>query len=216
MFPPVDVPAWFKGKSIEELAAIEAGGRVLIPDAIRTIDAKGKERLTPVMARVPTEQERALARIDAIAHVARLNGQAMGARGEWTVERARQVVGAEVFENLDTIAIVARCLLEPEPPHGQAYLLEVLVGSFPLAALFAMYERLDFYARLFSPMVEALDEEQFWGVVGAIAAKRNLGPLAAMRGELQSAFITRMAEELSSCRPPSSSSPSTATSTRAR
>ena len=213
MFPPVDVPAWFKGKSIEELSAIEAGGRVLIPDAIRTIGPKGDERLTRVMARVPTEQERALARIDAITHVARLNGQAMGAKATWTVDRAREVVGAEVFENIDTVAIVARCLLEPEPPHGPFMLLEVLIGSFPLSALFDMYERLDFYSRLFSPMVEGLDEEQFWGVVAAIASKRNLGPLAGMHGALQSAFITRMAAELSSCRPPSSSSPSSATST---
>ena len=216
MFPPVDVPAWFAGKSIEELGAIEAGGRVVIPDAIRTIGPKGEERLTRIMARVPTEHERAVARIDAITHVARLHGQAMGSRSEWTVDRARQVVGAEVFENLDTVAIVARCLLEPEPPHGPFMLLEVLVGSFPLSAIFDMYERLDFYARLFSPTIEALDEGQFWGIVAAIATKRNLGPLAGLRGSLQSAFITRMGEELWSCRAPSSSSPCSETSTLAR
>lgn len=215
MFPPIDIPAWFAGKSIEELNAIEASGRVLIPDAIRTIGAKGQEKLTPVMTRVPTEHERSLARMDAVAHVARLSGQVMGARQNWTVERAKEAVGVEVFENIDSVAIVARCLLETEPPHGQFMLLEVLIGSFPISTLFEMYERLDFYARLFSPLVEAIDEEQFWGAVAAIAGKRNLGPLAVMLGSLQSAFITRMAAELWSSRQQSSFSPSTETSTPA-
>lgn len=215
-FPPVEIPAWFRGKTIEELKAIEHGGRVLIPEALRSIGPKGDEKLTPVMARIPTEHERALARVDAVAHVARLNGQAMGARGQWTVERAREVIGAEVFENIDTCAILARSLLEPEPPHGQAYLLEVLIGSFPPAVLFAAYERLDFYARLFNPTFEAITEEQLWAAVSAIARVKNIGPLAGMRGSLQTAFIVRMAEELSSSRTRSSSSPSTETSTPAR
>lgn len=206
---PPDVPAWLRGKTLADLDAIEHGGRVLIPENIRRRGPRGDEVLVPVMVQVPTEQERALARIDAIKHVADMR---KGMRIE-TVEAAQAAIGNDVFENLDTFAILARCVLEPKAPHGRAYMLDILIGTFPPSSLFDLYLRVDFYARLYNPRIEDMDEAMFWPAVLEIARVRNLGPLAAIGGGAQNAFITRMAVELSSSRMLKSSSPSSATST---
>lgn len=211
---PPDAPSWLRGKSIEELEAFEHGERVLIPEALRRRGPKGEEILVPVALRVPTEHERAQARIDAIRFVQELRKKAGGPQPPIeTVEQAQAAVGADVFENFDTFAILARALREPKAPHGPAYTLDVLVGSFQPSALFDLYFRLDFYSRLYNPRIEELDDESFWAAVSEVARVRNLGPLAVIAGSAQNAFILRSIVELSNCRTRLSSSPSSETLT---
>lgn len=216
--PAVDIPAWFAGKSIEELGAIEVAGRVHIPDALVKIGPKGEEQREPVMLRLPTDLERALAQRDALHLVGKLHRKAMGPPEDWTVQRAKNVIGDDLWENFDTLAILAVSTREAKPDESgayqQAWLLELLMEAYPTRVLFALYERLDFYAKLYDPRLEVLDEAQFWTAVEAIARKRTLSPLVVMGGALERGFIVSMAEALWSSRAPSSSSPSTATSTR--
>ncbi len=207
-----EVAAWFAGKTFEELGAIEHSGHLLFPDALRKRGPKGEEVRVEVMVRVPTDLDRSLARIDALEFV---RDQAKSARNIETVDQARAAVGPEVFENLDTTAIVARCTFERKPPHQQFLLLPLLLASWPRSSVYDLFDRIDYLSDLIDPRMGELTEEQIWLAVGAIAKVRNISPLGAMRGPLQSSFIVRMADLLwnSAMRP--SSSPSKGRSTRA-
>lgn len=212
-----DIPAWFAGKTLEELNAIEVAGRVLIPDALNKIGPKGEPISVPVLVRVPSEGERARGRMEAIKLVAERYLKQMGRDPEkHTVERARIVIGAEVFEDLDTYAIVAQSLFEPRVDAGKptpAFLLSVLYDSYPKSSIFDIYDRIEFYAKLFNPRMDNLSDEQFWGCVEAIARVRNLSPLVGISGSEQTGCITRMAVELSNSRKLKFSLPSTEIST---
>lgn len=208
---------FFQGKTIEDLAAIECGGRVLIPDALRQVNAKGEVVEHKVLVRVPTPGERARARIDAVQLVAERNPKQMGRDPEkWTIDKAKSVVGAEVFDDMDTYAIVARSLFEPQVKDGkpqQAYLLGVLYDGFGQRSVFDMWDRINLYVDMFDPRLDTVDEGLFWGGVEAIAKAQNLSPLAVIGGSAQSTFIVRMASELSNFRKASSILRSSETST---
>lgn len=199
---------FFQGKTVEDLAAIECGGRVLIPDALRTVNAKGEVVEHKVLVRVPTPGERSRARADAVAHVGKEYADRMGRdREKWTVERAKAVVGPEVFDDLDTYAIVARSLFEPTLNDGkpqQAYMLQVLYDGFSQRTVFDMWDRINLYADMFDPRIDTMDEGMLWGAVEAIAKVQNLSPLAVIAGSEQPNFIVRMAVELSNYRKRSS------------
>lgn len=212
--PDTSIRSWFAGKTHAELKAIDFQNRILIPDAIHTRGPAGEERAHRVLVEVPTEDMRGLARVDAIHHV-RDHLRKKKIKVD-TVEEARSAVGGEVFENLDTAAIVDRCCRELEPPYQQMFLLDTLVESFrPFSVLLQLYERIDLYAEMWNPNVGELSEAEFWGTVEAIARSQNLSPLGVMRGELHRVFFTRMGVELSRARKRSSSSTSSETSTPA-
>jgi hypothetical protein len=213
---PQKIPDWFAGKTLEELDAIEIGGALYFPEKLRSRGAKGEIKETPVLARVPSKQDRATARIEAIAHV---RSMVKGKQPVLTVKDAEEAVGAEVFEDIDTYAIVSRSLFEPQAKNEDGkptrfMLLDVLLGSYLPATVFDIFDRLDFYAKLLDPRVEDITEDEMWGAIEAIAKRRNLSPLAVMRGSLQTAFVVSMAVTLWSSRPQLSSSLSTATSTQ--
>lgn len=208
---------FFKGKTIEELAAIECGGRVLIPESLRSVSAKGEVTEHKVLLRLPTPGECAKARVDAVMLVADRNPKQMGRNPEaWTIDRAKSVVGADVFEDMDTYAIVARSLFEPvikgDKPQ-QAYMLGVLYDGFGKKTVFDIWDRMNVYDALFNPRFDECTEDQFWGGVEAIAKVRNLLPLAVISGSAQTNFMVRMASELSNFRKLNSSSHSPETST---
>jgi hypothetical protein len=210
----LDIPSWFDGKTIAELNAIEFQNRILIPEAFHTFGPKGEARQTKVLVELPSEAARGRARVAAIAQAREMRkGSNMQIL---TVEDAQRAVGGDVFENLDTCAIVAECCRELEPPHGQMFLLFMLLETFkPLGVILQLFERLDFYARLWNPYLGELEDGRVWAAAAAISKVRNLSPLAVMRGGAQTACIVRMAELLSSSRRSSSLSPSTEISTPA-
>lgn len=214
---PQDLPSWFEGKTIADLNAVELGGVVYIPDQLRRVNAKGEIETEDVMVKVPSEQDRAQARVDAIYHVGELRKWPTP-KHTWTVEQCQQAIGAEVFENLDTAAIVARSLYERKQIDGKyppAYMLAILISSWPPASWFDMFERLNVYSNLFNPRVADIDEDTLWRVMAQIARVQNVSPFGVMRGDLQSAFIVRMASECLRLRRSSSLSSSGETSTPA-
>jgi hypothetical protein len=211
-----DPSQFFQDKSIEDLKAIEHGGRVLIPDAFRVKNAQGVIVEKPTLVRVPSEGERGRARIDAVILVGERFPKIMGTDPKmWTIERAKAVVGAEVFDDIDTYAIVARSTFEPKITDKpvQYMLLTVLYDSYTKNTVFDIWDRINMYADMFNPRLEDPTEEQFWGAVESIARVRSLLPLAVIAGSAQSNFIMRMASELSKSRTPKSTSTSPETST---
>lgn len=197
--PNQTAAAWLAGKTIADLAAFEHAGRLYIPDGLRWLGPKGEEDFRPYAFVVPTEHERALARVEAIRLVAALKGakDMMGPPTDWSVDRARAVIGADVFENYDTACIVSYGVRELAEPHGRAYLPEILISSYVPSVIFDAFERLDFYSKVYNPRLEELSEEDFWKAVSGVARAKNLGPLAVMRGSAQVSFVTRMAAILS-------------------
>jgi hypothetical protein len=202
--------AWISGKTLEELDAIEHGGALLFRDAFRTKNKRGEEVLTPVLVSPPTRRDRAEARIDAIRYVADL----CKSKAIRTVPEAQTAIGAEVFEDIDTISIIARCCYEPKEPSQRAYMLDILIDSFPSATLADMWERINHYAHLVDPRVpEPLSHDEFWAYAKAIAKAGNVGPLVVMREDTQRGFVISMARRLIEFRELASSSTSSATST---
>ena len=200
--PTTDIPAWFRGRTLAELNAFEFAldadrpPRILIPEKIQWRGPRGEERSVDVALALIHPAENDAARLDAIAHVQSLRKRQ---RVE-TVEQARDAIGSDRFDNIDSFAILARALREPKPPHGRAYLLSILIESFPQESLFALYQRLDFYVRLFSVRADEITSEVFFAVVSEIARVKNVSPLVAIAGDAPASFIVRMAEELSSSR----------------
>ena len=209
--PPLSLAEWLAGKSFEDLHAIEHAGTLLFPDALHTRGPDGGERLVPVTVRVPSKTDRALARIDAIQHVREI-ARKTGADVR-TVEQAQAAIGHEVFDDIDTYAIVARATREPEAPFGQFMLLPLLMESYTPATVFDIYDRITFYAQLLDPRLPELTDADFWDAVAAVGRRRNTSPLVVMSGGAQSSFVVRMAETLSAYRLQQPSSPSSATST---
>ena len=203
---------WLEGKTLEELHAIEAGGRTLFPDAFRQLDSKGVEKLTPVLVTPPTQMLRAQARLDAVALVREMNKGAACA----TVADAQALVGADVFEDLDTCAIVARCCYEPGSPDTPAYLLRILLQSFPPTTIIDMLDRITFYASLLDPRRPApLTDAEVVAVAKAVKRAGNLTPLLAIAVEQQRDFMLSAVCLLADSRTPPSSSTSSGTSTPA-
>lgn len=215
MASDASAPAWFAGKTIDDLRAIEHGGRVLIPEALVTLDPRGVERREEILVRVPNDMERAQARVDAIALVRRLARDGSPDAKVLTVDDARAAVGADVFENIDTAALLVRAIHEAKEPHGRAYLLDIFLTSWPASTWMALYDRLDFYARLYAPRFASLTEAEFWGMTREIARVRNLSPFAVIDGYAQNEYVVRLAEVAWSSRTPRSPSASPETSTPA-
>lgn len=237
--PSEELAAWIRGKTPDELEAIEVnepcpvcrgstrsgadkcdacGGRgrapiptPLFPDALRYRDARGQVREVPVYFRIPVEADLGQATKDAVAYVARLHS---GKKVE-TPDQARELVGALRFESYDNASVVALCTRDRTPPHAQAYMLHVLLMTFPPTTIAAAFERLSVLRRLWDVSVSELTEEQFWAFTSEVARVRNISPLAVLVPGLQSGFITRLAAECHRSRALNSSSGSSTDSTPA-
>jgi hypothetical protein len=201
--------SWLEGKTWDDLKAIEVSGQVLFPEVLRRRGAGGGEVEEKVLLRVPTEEDRVLARVDAMAYLAQRHKRRLD-----TVEDARKFIGDDRFDAVEVHALVARCVHNPEAPKQQHMLLSVLIGSYAASSIFDLYDKLDKLAGLLDPRVESLTDEQFFMAVGVIAKIANISPLAGMRGATQSDFIVRMAQDLWASRQPKSPSPSGETSTQ--
>lgn len=194
--PAPDVLAWLRGKTLADWKTIEIldpGAAIptqLFHDVIRHRNGKGEQCETPVLFKIPTEDDMAIATGDAVAHVARISK----AKDITTPEQAMALVGKVRFVNFETAAVVAICVRSPEPPHGRRYLLNVLVQSFLPGSIADAFDRLDMLRRTWDVRVGDITEEQAWAFMAEIARVRNIGPLAVLDAALQNAFIVRAAD----------------------
>jgi hypothetical protein len=173
---------WLDGKTIEELAAIEHGGRTLFPDKIRRVKADGTHEDVDVYVRVPRAVEVMQARADAIAFFKK---RALDRKEE-----------ADLFDQLDTLSVLARAIRDKAPPHDQYQPLEFLLSNepgkgFDTESLMDVWTRLEAYRKMIDPRVTVVSEEDAIRAAFAIARVNNISPLAGIAGhELDSCIVT--------------------------
>ena len=214
--PPDDVLAWLRGKTPEELHAIEHAGtdgripRVLYADVLRYRNAKGESCEVPVLFKIPTDEDLAAATAEAVKHVA----EKIARVPKLTRAEAIDLIGPTRFENFDTAALVSICALDPKNPATRAYLLPLLLADFLPDSIADAYERIELLRRTWSIRASSLTEAQFWGLCAELARVKNISPLAGLAPALQGAFMVRLAEISLSYRTLRSSSGSSDSSTQ--
>ena len=216
---PAEAFAWLRGKTPEELQAIEvaepcawclgstvragktceacggagkAGTSVLFPGALAYRDKLGREVREPVLWKIPSEVELTRATKEALAFV-RLENP--GAKVE-TIAQAQAIVGEQRFLALENAATVCLCARTTTAPHGRAYLLPVFL-QLPTTMQRNAFFELDTLQKLWDVRVGELTEGQFWAFTAEIARVRNISPFAVLALDLQAPFIVRLACELS-------------------
>ena len=185
---------WIDGAPFEEMQALEFEGRLHFPETLKRRDAKGKLVEVPITVRVPRQEERAKARVDA-----RKWCEKIGLDPE---------KNADHLDSFDTLCLCARAIRDAEPPHAQHMLPQDLVGAYDTRSLLDVWDRVNFYDRLIDPRPDELDDATFEKLVHAMRRAGNLRPLAAIAGSAQDSFVVRMASELSSFLTARSSAPS--------
>lgn len=206
---PNSVAEWFAGKSLADLEVIEHEGRRFYAESIKRRDPKtGTVVEQPVLLRTPDTTTQALARQDALAWAQKLTKS----KAPLKISEAEAILGASIFEDMDTVCLLARCTFKREMPGAMYRLYEFFEEGHTKAAIYELFARLDFYMLQEDPRAHAISEEEAWQAVGAIARVRHCGPLVAIAGSARDSFITFMASRLHSYRTLNAGSPSTETS----
>jgi hypothetical protein len=218
--PPDDVLAWLRGRTIEQLGAIDAREqcvcraknfgqakpdcpecsgsgvagpmRCFFPEVIRYRDSAGKIIEEPVYLVIPREDDLAEATREAIAHVAR---QYPGETVK-TPAQAREFIGEIRYELLEIFALVSLCVRSRQPPHIRAYMLHHLLRTFDSSTLNDLFGRLELLRKLWDVRVSQLTEAQFWGMAAEVARVKNTSPFVVLAPALHDPFIARLAAEL--------------------
>jgi hypothetical protein len=177
----VDPLAALRGKTWEELEALEHQERVLFPDTIRVRDRRGEVREIAVTVRVLREPERRRARVEA-----RKRAVAEGL----DLDRDADQCGV-----LDRLHQLARAIRDPKPPHDQHATAEMLESSYDLSALDELWERYQVYEERQDPRLDITDEATMWAAIGAVAKAGNPLPLAGLVSRFQQSCIVFMARQ---------------------
>jgi hypothetical protein len=173
--------ASINGKTWEELEAIEQDGRLLFPDAIRRKSKDGTVAPTPIAIRVLRKGERRAARREA---------------REWASrEGVDPALDPELFEDLDTLCILARAIRDPEPPHAQFQKAEWLEQHFDNGSLAEVWDRYPLYESRVDPRVDAATEKDFWQLVLEIGRTRSISPLTGFAPRVQHSLVLSMADQ---------------------
>jgi hypothetical protein len=185
-----DAHEWVDGKTVEELEVIEHAGRLHFHDKIRRIKKDGSFEDVPVLVRVPRAVEVMQARNEAVK-LFKKHG-------------LDRTADADLFDQLDTIAVLSRAIRDPKPPHDQFQPLDFLLSNnhgegFDTESLMDVWTRLEAYRKLVDPRITECSEDDAIRAAVAIERVRNITPLAVIAGhELDSCIVT-MACLLVSC-----------------
>lgn len=212
--PTDELERWFSGKELAELDIIEHEGRALYPDSIKQRDPKtGAIKAVPVRLRVPNTREKFQARKMALQLAKTWLGEL--APEPLTVGGIQKAAGPNYWEHVDNVCLLSLCTFEATEPYARYALPEVLDGLHQPAALYELFDRLDWWAEQEDPRINEskLTPEAVVAVAAAIARRGHTGPLLAIDGRARVSCVITMAELLTSSRTPKSSSPSPETST---
>lgn len=220
--PDDDVLAFLRGKTPEELDAIEAHEvcpachgskvtpgsadpcaacegtgrtfvpRVFFPEALRRRDARGRVVEEPVYLVLPGEPDFQKAQREATRYIATEYGRP----DVKTQAQARELVGEVRFEATENAAIVSLCTRNRQPPHIRAYLLNVLIATYAPTTIADVFNRIDMLRRLWDVRVSSLSEVQFWAMCSELARVKNASPFVVLDHGLHGPFTTKLAEEL--------------------
>lgn len=176
------VHEWLRGKTIEELAIVEHGGRALFPDKIQRVKADGSFESVDVYVRVPRHVEVMQARHEA--------------REFFRKRKLDPKEDNDLFEQLDTFAVLARAIRDKAPPHDQFQTLEFLLSNepgkgFDTESLLDVWTRLEVYRKMIDPRVTVVSEDDALRAAYEIDRVQNISPLAGIAGhELDSCIFT--------------------------
>lgn len=156
-------------------------GRLMFRTSLRRRNSTGEVETTPVRVCIPDPKDHIRART-----MARI----------WFAEQGKLDADrdADIFEEMESICVLALCIRTDKEPHSQFAVPEEL-ASWPEAALKEIKERIHSIEQLVDPREEIVSEEKFWTVVLEVATKANLLPLADIVGHEQLSCIVRMARE---------------------
>jgi hypothetical protein len=173
---------WVDGKTPEELDAIEFSGRTLFKDHIRRIKKDGTHEDVPILVRCPRPVEIMAGRLEAITLFKKQG-----------LDREKD---NDLFDQLDTLAVLSKAIRDPKPPHDQFQTLEFLIShkpgeGFDIESLMDVWTRLETYRRLLDPRITEVSEDDAIRAALAIERVRNVSPLAAIAGhELDGCIVT--------------------------
>ena len=168
-------------KTWDELEAVEHDDALHFPEELVRKRADGKWERIPVLLKVPREPEMRKARIKA---------------RNWAKEEGLDPeLDSEYFDNMDSLCVLSVALRSTTPPHEPFEPFpETLEKRYDRPCLDALWAKLEQYRKVIDPRPDELDEMQTLGLIAAIAEARNLVPLVAFAGDLQTSFVVSMAE----------------------
>lgn len=167
-------------KKWDELEVLEQDDRLYFPDTIRVREKGGKLRETKVTVRVLRKDERRKARNDTVELAAELK-----------VDREKE---PDLFDELDTLCILARAIRDPEPPYDQHLKAKDLESRYDMRSLEELWSKYKVYEDLTDPRDPIQTDVQFWAIVAAIGRKRNILPLTECESLSQNACILRLVD----------------------
>jgi hypothetical protein len=163
------------GKAWEDLETLEFGGRLYFPDVIKRRTQSGALEEVPICIRVPRKDEKRAARLDARAWASRLK-----------VDTEKD---SDLFDDMDSICILARAIRERNEPHDQFQLPDWLEEHFDSGSLAQLWDRLQWYEQMVDPRLAVMDEDQFWTTVLAIGRTHTALPLTDFGPDAQKSFV---------------------------
>ena len=178
---PKENHEWVLGKTPEELDAIEHNGRTLFKDHIRRIKKDGTHEDVEILVRCPRPLEVMAARKEAV-DLFKKQG----------LDREKD---HDLFDQLDTLAVLSKAIRDPSHPQDQLQTLEFLLSSkpgegFDVESLMDVWTRLEGYRRLLDPRITEVTEDDAIRAAVAIERVRNISPLAAIAGhELDNCIV---------------------------
>jgi hypothetical protein len=178
---------WVDGKTAEELDAIEFNGRTLWKDHIRRIKRDGTFEDLPILVRCPRPIEIMQARSEAVELFRK--------------QKLDREKDNDLFEQLDTLAVLSKAIRDTAAPHDQLQTLEFLLShkpgeGFDIESLMDVWTRLEAYRRLLDPRITEVSEDDAIRAALAIERVRNVSPLAAIAGHELDGCIVTMASML--------------------
>lgn len=187
-------------KTWDELEVLEHAGYLLFRDVLQRRRTDGTFEKIPIRLRVARDNELRDARKEA--------------RVICEQDGLDPKLDPDLFDNVDTVCILARCIRNDTAPHEPMVPdprdLEKL---YDRASLKHLWARVEVYGELVNPRPEKISEADMFLMVAAIARERNIGPLAVFGSRAQNSYIISTAVLLQSLVDSKSSSESSDSST---
>jgi hypothetical protein len=155
-------------------------GRLTVPCELRKRGPDGKVTATKVRVWAPTPEDHLKARVEAV--------------GKFTKAKLDRVVDKDMFEQVEQLELLARCIRTFEAPFGQFVDTEEL-ARYDEGSLHDIQERVNRFKEELDPRESVTTEEQFWKVLFQIAKLESAAPLADIVGHEQPSCVVRMALE---------------------